>query len=204
MHFLGENSDMTDNLIDDEAERARRDGEAFGRQIGERAMVEVRRVALTLAELTTQQVQLKSVGPRARRAIDVGAMSKRQNGMRREAAAAWADGAAAGFEAAMSEAVSMPEGNTNADGSCPTAALHEAGYAHGWATAQNVVEAIPSARSKEDVDQALHEAKRALIVGLRDHAIDHDEADVEAWSRAALAAYEDRMRHVRLVAGPTS
>jgi hypothetical protein len=131
-------------------------------------------------------------------------MGKRQDGMRREAVTAWADGAAAGFEAAMSEAVTMPEDNTNADGSRPTAGLHEAGYAHGWATAQNAVEAIQSARSKEDVDQALQEAKRALVAGLRDYAIDHDEADVEAWSRAALAAYEDRMKHVRLVVGPAS
>jgi hypothetical protein len=49
-----ENSDMTDNLTDDEVERARRAGEAFGRQIGGRAMDEVRRVALTLAEVNTQ------------------------------------------------------------------------------------------------------------------------------------------------------
>jgi len=125
-----ENSDMTDNLTDDEVERARRAGEAFGRQI------------LTLAEVNTQQAQLKSVGPRASRAIDVGAMSKRQDGMRREAATAWADGAAAGFEAAMSEAVSTPEDSTNADRSRATAGLHEAGYAHGWATAQNAVESM--------------------------------------------------------------
>jgi len=69
---------MTSNLTDDDAERARCDGEAFGRQIGERAMVEVRRVALNLAD----QAQLKSVGPRASRAIDVGAMGKRQDGMK--------------------------------------------------------------------------------------------------------------------------
>ena len=112
MHSLGENSDMASNPTDDEAERARRDGEAFGRQIGERAMGEVRRTALTFAELTTQQVQLKAVGPRASRAIDVGAMGKRQDGMRLEAATAWAGGAAAGFEAAMNEAASTPEGNT--------------------------------------------------------------------------------------------
>jgi hypothetical protein len=204
MYSLGENSDMASNPTDDEAERARRDGEAFGRQIGERAMAEVRRIALTLADVNTQQAQLKSVGPRASRAIDVGAMGKRQDGMRREAATAWADGAAAGFEAAMSEAVSTSEADTNADGSCATAGLHEAGYGHGWATAQNAVEAIQSARSDDEVHQALHEAKRALVAGLRDYAIDHDEADVEAWSRAALAAYEDRMKHVRLVAGPAS
>ena len=204
MHSLGENSDMASNPTDDEAEGARRDGEAFGRQIGERAMAEVRRVALTLADVNAQQAQLKSVGPRASRAIDVGAMGKRQDGMRREAATAWADGAAAGFEAAMSEAVSSPEDNTNADGSCATAGLYEAGYAHGWATAQNAVEAIQRTRSDEEVHQAHREAKRALIAGLRDYAIDHDEADVEAWSRAALAAYEDRMKHVRLVAGPAS
>ena len=197
-----ENSDMTDNLTDDEVGRARRAGEAFGRQIGGRAMNEVRRVALTLAEVNTQQAQLKSIGPRASRAIDVGAMGRRQDGMRREAATAWADGAAAGFEAAMSEAVSRHEDNINADGSCPTTALHEAGYAHGWATAQNAAEAIQRSRSVEEVHQALHEAKRALVVGLRDYAIDHDAADVEAWSRVALAAYEDRMKHVRLVAGP--
>jgi len=204
MHSLGENSDMASNPTDDEAERARRDGEAFGRQIGERAMAEVRCVALTLADVNAQQAQLKSVGPRASRAIDVGAMGKRQDGMRREAATAWADRAAAGFEAAMSEAVSSPEDNTNADGSCATAGLDEAGYAHGWATAQNAVEAIQRTRSDEEVHQAHREAKRALIAGLRDYAIDHDEADVEAWSRAALAAYEDRMKHVRLVAGPAS
>ena len=104
----------------------------------------------------------------------------------------------------MSEAVTPSEDNTNADGSCAIAGLHEAGYAHGWATAQNAVEAIQCARSDEEVHQALDEAKWALIAGLRDYAIDHDEADVEAWSRAALAAYEDRMRHVRLVAGPAS
>ena len=196
-----ENSDMTDNLTDDEVERARRDGEAFGRQIGGRAMDEVRRVALTLAEVNTQQAQLKSIGPRASRAIDVGAMGKRQDGMRREAATAWADGAAAGFEAAMSEAVSAPEDSTNADRSRATAGLHEAGYAHGWATAQNAVEAIQSARSEEEINQALHETKRALVVGLRDYAIDHDAADVEAWSWAALAAYEDGMKHLRLAAG---
>ncbi len=33
-----ENSDMTDSLTDDEVERARRAGEAFGRQIGGRAI----------------------------------------------------------------------------------------------------------------------------------------------------------------------
>ena len=104
----------------------------------------------------------------------------------------------------MSEAVSTSEDNTNADGACATVGLHEAGYVHGWATAQNAVEAIQSARSKEDVDQAVQEAKRALVAGLRDYAIDHDEADVDAWSRGALAAYEDRMKHVRLVAGPAS
>src|SRR5215210_7613961 len=109
MYSLGENSDMASNPTDDEAERARRDGEAFGRQIGERAMAEVRRVALTLADVNTQQAQLKPIGPRASRAIDVGAMGKRQDGMSREAATAWADGAAAGFEAAMSEAVSAHE-----------------------------------------------------------------------------------------------
>src|SRR5215212_1673920 len=201
MHSLGENSDMASNPTDHEAERARRDGEAFGRQIGERAMAQVRRVALTLAEVNTQQAQLKSVGPRASRSIDVGAMGKRQDGMKREAATAWADAAAAGFEAAMSEAVSSPEDSTNADSSCATPALHEAGYAHGWATAQNAVEAIQSARSDEEVNQAVQEAKRALVVGLRDYAIDHDEADVEAWSRATLAAYEDRTKHMRLVAG---
>jgi hypothetical protein len=199
-----ENSDMTDNLTDDEVERARRDGEAFGRQIGGRAMDEVRRVALTLAEVNTQQAQLKSIGPRASRAIDVGAMSKRQDGMRREAATAWADGAAVGFEAAMNEAASTPGNNTAAAGSCATAGLHEAGYVYGCATAQNAVEAIQRARSDEEVHQAHREAKRALIAGLRDYAIDHDEADVEAWSRAALAAYEDRMKHVRLVAEPAS
>src|SRR3954454_21411047 len=111
---------MTSNLTDDEVARARCDGEAFGRQIGERAMAEVRRVALTLADVNTQQAQLKSVGPRASRAIDVGAMGKRQDGMRREAAAAWADGAAAGFEAAMSEAVSAHEDITNTDRSFAT------------------------------------------------------------------------------------
>src|SRR5215207_3365557 len=193
---------MTSNLTDEEAERARRDGEAFGREIGERAMVEVRRTALTFAELTTQQVQLKSVGPRASRAIEVGAMGKRQDGMRREAATAWADGAAAGFEAAMHEAASTPEDNTAAAGSHTPAGLHEAGHAHGCATAQNAVEAIQRARSEEEVHQALHEAKRALVAGLRAYAIDHDAADVEAWSRAALAAYEDHTKHVRLVAGP--
>jgi hypothetical protein len=193
--------DMTSNLTDGEVARARRDGEAFGRRIGERAMAEVRRVALTLAEVNTQQAQLKSVGPRASRSIDVGAMGKRQDGMKREAATAWADAAAVGFEAAMSEAVSAPEDNTNADSSCATPALHEAGYAHGWATAQKAIEAIQSARSDEEVNQAVQEAKRALVVGLRDYAIDHDEADVEAWSRATLAAYEDRTKHVRLVAG---
>ena len=195
---------MTSNLTDDVAERARRDGEAFGRQIGERAMAEVRRVALTLADVNTQQALLKSVGPRASRAIDVGAMGKRQDGMSREAATAWADGAAAGFAAAMSEAVTTSEANTNADRSCATAGLHEAGYAHGWATAQNAAEAIQSARFKEDVDQAVQEAKRALVAGLRDYTIDHDEADVDAWRRGAHAAYEDRMKHVRLMAGPAS
>src|SRR3954469_12914083 len=100
---------MTSNLTDDEVARARRDGEAFGREIGERAMVEVRRVALTLAEVNTQQAQLKSVGPRASRAIEVGAMGKRQDGMRREAATAWADGAAVGFEAAMNDVTTVPE-----------------------------------------------------------------------------------------------
>jgi hypothetical protein len=195
---------MTSNLTDEEAERARRDGEAFGREIGERAMVEVRRTALTFAELTTQQVQLKSVGPRASRAIEVGAMGKRQDGMKREAATAWADGAAAGFEAAMHEAASTPEDNTAAAGSHAPAGLHEAGHAHGCATAQNAVAAIQRARSEEEISQALHEAKRALVVGLRDYAVDHDEADVEAWSRAALAAYEDRTMHVRLGAGPAS
>src|SRR5918912_430548 len=153
---------MTDSLTDDEVERARRDGEAFGRQIGGRAMDEVRRVALTLAEVNTQQAQLKAIGPRASRAIDVGAMGKRQDGMRREAATAWADGAAAGFEAAMSETVTASEASTNADGSCATTGLHEAGYAHGWATAQNAVEAIQCARSDEEVHQAHREAKRAL------------------------------------------
>src|SRR3954469_11990534 len=142
---------MTSNLTDDEVARARRDGEAFGRRIGERAMAEVRRVALTLADVNTQQAQLKSVGPRASRAIDVGAMGKRQDGMKREAATAWADGAAAGFEAAMSEAVSAHEDSTNADRSRATAGLHEAGYAHGWATAQSAIEAIQSARSDEAV-----------------------------------------------------
>ena len=195
---------MASNPTDDEAERARRDGEAFGRQIGERAMIEVGRVALTLADVNTQQAQLKSVGPRASRAIDVGAMGKRQDGMSREAATAWADGAAAGFAAAMSEAVTPSEANTNADRSCAPAAWHEAGYAQGWATAQNAVEAIQRARSDEEVHQAHREAMRALVAGLRDYAIDHDEADVEAWSRAALAAYEDRMKPVRLVAGPAS
>jgi hypothetical protein len=195
---------MTSNLTDEEAERARRDGEAFGREIGERAMVEVRRTALTFAELTTQQVQLKSVGPRASRAIEVGAMGKRQDGMKREAATAWADGAAAGFEAAMHEAASTPEDNTAAAGSHTPAGLHEAGYAHGCATAQNAVAAIQRARSDEEIGQALQQAKRALVVGLRDYAVDHDEADVEAWSRAALAAYEDRTMHVRLGAGPAS
>src|SRR3954447_3279553 len=102
---------MTSNLTDDEVARARRDGEAFGRQIGGRAMDEVRRVALTLAEVNTQQAQLKPIGSRGTRAIDAGAMSKRRDGMKREAATAWADGAAAGFEAAMSEAVSAPEDN---------------------------------------------------------------------------------------------
>jgi len=194
--------DMTSNLMDDEVARAHRDGEAFGRRIGERAMAEVRRVALALAEVNTQQAQLKSVGPRASRSIDVGAMGKRQDGMKREAATAWADAAAAGFEAAMSEAVSTPEDNTNANGSCAAAGLPEAGYVHGWATAQNTVEAIQSARSDEEVHQALHEAKRALVAGLRDYAIDRDEADVEAWSRAALAAYQDRTKHVHLVAEP--
>src|SRR5215216_1976700 len=120
---------MTSTRMDQEVERARHDGEAFGREIGERAMGEVRRIALTLAEASTQQAQLKSVGPRASRAIAVGAMGKRQDGMKREAATAWADGAAAGFEAAMSEAVSSPEVNTNTNGSCSTTALHEAGYA---------------------------------------------------------------------------
>jgi hypothetical protein len=199
-----ENSDMTGNLMDDEVERARRDGEAFGRQIGGRAMNEVRRVALTLAEVNTQQAQLKSIGPRASRAIDVGAMGKRQDGMRREAATAWADGAAAGFEAVMSEAVITPEDSTNADRSRATAGLHEAGYAHGWATAQNTVELIQGGRSEEEINQALHETKRALIGGLRDYAIDHDAADVEAWSWAALAAYEDGMKHLRLAAGRCS
>src|SRR5215212_1718156 len=122
-----ENSDMTDNLTDDEVERARRAGEAFGRQIGGRAMDEVRRVALTLAEVNTQQALLKPIGPRASRAIDVGAMGRRQDGMRREAATAWADGAAAGFEAAMNEAASTPEDNTAAAGSHAPAGLHEAG-----------------------------------------------------------------------------
>jgi len=98
----------------------------------------------------------------------------------------------------MSDAVRMPEDNTNADEACAAAGLHEAGRAYGWATAQNAAEAIQSARSDEEVNQALQEAKRALVVGLRDYAIDHDEADVEDWSRAALAAYEDRMKHVRL------
>ena len=110
----------------------------------------------------------------------------------------------AAFEAAMSEAVTPSEANTNADGSCAPAAWHEAGYAQGWATAQNAVEAIQCARSDEEVHQAHREAKRALVAGLRAYALDHDEADVEAWSRAALAAYEDRMTHVRLVAGPAS
>ena len=131
-------------------------------------------------------------------------MGKRQDGMKREVATAWADAAAVGFETAMSEAVSAPEDSTNTDSSCATPALHEAGYAHGWATAQNAVEAIQRTRSDEEVHQAHREAKRALIAGLRDYAIDHDEADVEAWSRAALAAYGDRMRHVRLVAGLAS
>src|SRR3954469_14820839 len=93
---------------------------------------------------------------------------------------------------------------TAADPRRPSAPLDEAGYAHGWATAQNAVEAIQRTRSDEEVHQAHREAKRALIAGLRDYAIDHDEADVEAWSRAALAAYEDRMKHVRLLAGPAS
>src|SRR5215210_9566825 len=114
---------MTSNLTDDEVARARRDGEAFGRRIGERAMAEVRRVTLTLADVNTRQAQLKSVGPRASRSIDVGAMGKRQDGMKREAATAWADAAAAGFEAAMSEAVSAHEDHTNADGSCATSRL---------------------------------------------------------------------------------
>ena len=204
MHSLGEDSNMASDPTGDEVARARHDGKAFGREIGERAMGEVRRVALTLAEVTSQQAQLKSVGPRASRAIDVGAMGKRQEGMKREAAMAWADGAAAGFEAAMNEAASTPEDNTAAAGSCATAGLHEAGYAYGCATAQNAAEAIQSARSKEDVDQAVQEAKRALVAGLRAYAIDHHEADVDAWSRGALAAYEDRMKHVRLVAGPAS
>jgi hypothetical protein len=82
--------------------------------------------------------------------------------------------------------------------------LHEAGYAHGRTTAQNAVEAIQRSRSDEEIHTAYREAKRALIAGLRDYALDHDEADVEAWSRAALAAYKDRMKHVRLVAGPAS
>src|SRR5215212_7553328 len=103
--LLGESRGMASNPTDDEAEHARRDGEAFGRQIGERAMGEVRRSVLTFAEVTTQQAQLKPVGPRASRSIHVGAMGQRQKGMTREAAAAWADGAAAGFEAVMSEAV---------------------------------------------------------------------------------------------------
>jgi len=195
---------MTSNRMDEEVERARHDGEAFGREIGERAMGEVRRIALTLAEASTQQAQLKSVGPRASRAIDVGAMGKRQDGMKREAATAWADGAAAGFEAAMNEAASTPEDDTAAAGSCAPAGLHEAGYAHGCATAQNAVAAIQRARSEEEISQALEQAKRALVAGLRDYAIDHDEADVEAWSRAALAAYEDHTMHVRLGAGPAS
>ena len=55
---------MASNPTNDEAERARRDGEAFGRQIGERAMIEVGRVALTLADVNTHQAQLKSVGLR--------------------------------------------------------------------------------------------------------------------------------------------
>src|SRR5215204_486434 len=103
---------MISNLTDDEVERARRAGEAFGREIGERAMGEVRRIVLTFAEVATQQAQLKPVGPRASRAIDVGTMGKRQDGMGREAATAWADGAAAGFEAAMNEAASTPEDST--------------------------------------------------------------------------------------------
>ena len=195
---------MASDPTDDEVERARHDGEAFGREIGEHAMGEVQRIALVLAEASTQQAQLKSVGPRASHAIDVGAMGKRQDGMKREAAIAWADGAAAGFEAAMNEAASTPEDSTAAAGFCATAGLHEAGYAYGCATAQNAVEAIQRARSEEEITQALHQAKGALVAGLRDYASDHNEADVEAWSRGALAAYEDRMKHVRLMAGPAS
>jgi hypothetical protein len=104
----------------------------------------------------------------------------------------------------MNEAASTPEGNTAAAGSCAPTGLHEAGYAHGCATAQNAVAAIQRARSEEEISQALEQAKRALVAGLRDYASDHDEADVEAWSRAALAAYEDHTKHVRLVAGPAS
>lgn len=167
VHTLGESADMTSNLTDDEVERARHAGEAFGREIGARAMSDVRRTVLTFAEVATQQAQLKPVGPRASRAIDVGAMGKRQAGMGREAAAAWADGAAAGFEAAMSEAVTISEDTTDANEACAPAGLHEAGYAHGWATAQNAIEVIQSAQSDEEGSQALAEAKRALVVGLR-------------------------------------
>src|SRR3954462_609152 len=101
----------------------------------------------------------------------------------------------------MTEGGPTTADSTNAERSRATAGLHEAGYAHGWATAQNAVEAIQSARSEEEINQALHETKRALVVGLRDYAIDHDAADVEAWSWAALVAYEDGMKHLRWVAG---
>ena len=44
---------MTSTRMDDDVERARHDGEAFGREIGGRAMGEVRRIALPLAEVIT-------------------------------------------------------------------------------------------------------------------------------------------------------
>jgi len=95
---------MTRGASQWEVERAREDGVAFGRTIAAVATAEVRSVVLGREATSKRWVRVDAIASRVQGALDGAVRAQRTEGLSEPAVRAWAEGAHAGFDAAMIEA----------------------------------------------------------------------------------------------------
>src|SRR3954464_2228916 len=85
-------------------EVARQNGMAFGRTIAALATVEVRSVVISEVAANIRRARVDAIAERVQGAIAAAVSAQRTQGLNELAGSAWAEGAQAGFDAAMIEA----------------------------------------------------------------------------------------------------
>lgn len=90
-------------MTDAATQKPIQDPEAFGRDIAQHAMAEIREIGIALAEIELKEQQLRMVAERSVLAIDAAALAHVADGMPAAAAKEWAKAAVAALGAAMDE-----------------------------------------------------------------------------------------------------